>query len=77
MSTIVDLIVDSLVKKSNFTYFNGKKTDCDIIDSIKDRVQNEYTKIEKEILQKTWESGMKSDNGHFGSFEEYYNLIKD
>jgi hypothetical protein len=28
---------------------------------------------EKEIIEDFWKNGMKSDNGHFGTFEDYYN----
>ena len=35
--------------------------------------------IEKEQHLNTWNDGMKSDNGYFGNFEQYYNetFIKD
>jgi hypothetical protein len=29
--------------------------------------------MEKEQHSDTWKDGMKSDNGHFGTFEQYYN----
>ena len=28
--------------------------------------------IEKEQMEDSWKDGMKSDNGHFGTFEQYY-----
>jgi hypothetical protein len=29
--------------------------------------------MEKEQMGDVWDNGMKSDNGHFGTFEIYYN----
>ena len=29
--------------------------------------------MEKEHMEDSWKDGMKSDNGHFGTFEQYYN----
>lgn len=31
--------------------------------------------MEKEQMENNWRDGMKSDNGHFGTFEQYYNQI--
>lgn len=31
--------------------------------------------MEKEQLSDAWNNGMKSDNGHFGTFEQYYNDV--
>jgi hypothetical protein len=32
-----------------------------------------FTEVEKSQIKHAWENGMKSDNGHFGTSEEYYN----
>jgi len=34
---------------------------------------HKYLEIEKQQHSDTWKDGMKSDNGYFGDFEEYYN----
>jgi hypothetical protein len=33
----------------------------------------EAKKMEKEQISDAWYNGMKSDNGHFGTNEQYYN----
>jgi hypothetical protein len=33
----------------------------------------EAKEIEKEQIIDAWDNGMKSDNGHFGTNEQYYN----
>lgn len=76
MKTPTNELIERLVNFSNSTYFNGKKTDCDIIDKIINIVRNEYIKKEKEIILKAWEDGSKSDNGFFGSAEDYYNSFE-
>jgi hypothetical protein len=34
---------------------------------------SEYFEMEKQQKIDAWEDGMRSDNGHFGTFEQYYN----
>jgi hypothetical protein len=36
-------------------------------------IQNTYLLIEKEQIIDAWTDGMKSDSGHFGTAEQYYN----
>jgi hypothetical protein len=34
---------------------------------------NQAKEMEKQQHSDTWDDGMKSDNGYFGNFEQYYN----
>jgi len=43
-------LFDQLVRMSNNTYFNGKKSDCDVIDRISNIVRNEYFEKEKQVI---------------------------
>jgi hypothetical protein len=36
-------------------------------------IEDLYVEIEKHQMENNWKDGMKSDNGHFGTFEQYYN----
>jgi hypothetical protein len=36
-------------------------------------IEELYVEIEKQQMENNWKDGMKSDNGHFGTFEQYYN----
>ena len=40
---------------------------------IVDIIEIFFTEVEKFQIKQAWENGMKSDNGHFGTAEEYYN----
>ena len=50
MKTACNELIERLVNLSNATYFNGKKSDCDIIDKIKDIVNNEFVSKEKQQI---------------------------
>jgi len=36
-------------------------------------ILHQAKEMEKVQMGDTWDNGMKSDNGHFGTFEQYYN----
>jgi hypothetical protein len=35
-------------------------------------IKHQALKMHKEEIEDAWNNGMKSDNGHFGTFKEYY-----
>ena len=41
-------LLDRLVQKSNYLYFNGTKRECDVIDSITNIVRSEFISKERE-----------------------------
>lgn len=64
MDTAVEWFYDKI--KSHFEH------DGDLLETLT------FTKAiaklkEREQHSNTWNDGMKSDNGHFGTFEDYYN----
>jgi len=50
MKTLMNEFLERLVKLSDYTFFHGKKTDCDSIDRIGNIVRNELIEKEKEQL---------------------------
>jgi hypothetical protein len=38
-------------------------------------IKHQALKMHKEEIEEAWNNGMKSDNGHFGTFKEYYKEI--
>lgn len=80
MKTAMQDLVEKLVVLSNSTFFNGKKSDCDIIDKIKDIVRNEFLEKEKKQIIESCEWGLndaceQSEKGGFVKIskgEEYY-----
>ena len=62
--TAVEWLVGDLNQKIDFI-------PMDKWDMIRDIVQQAKA-MEKEQIEDSWKDGMKSDNGHFGTFEQYY-----
>jgi hypothetical protein len=36
-------------------------------------IKHQAKQMHKEEIEDAWNNGMKSDNGYFGTFEQYYN----
>jgi hypothetical protein len=53
----------------------AQQMNADIIQAIEYVLEGAKAKLamEKEQHSDTWKDGMKSDYGHFGTFEQYYN----
>ena len=43
-----------------------------ILSSVR-RKATELLPKEQQVIEEFWNDGMKSDNGHFGNFKDYYN----
>lgn len=56
MKTAMQQAIDRLVDLSNATYFNGKKSDCDIIDRIQLILKNEYLPKEREQIESAYDA---------------------
>ena len=39
------------------------------------KLKADAEQMHKEEIEDAWNNGMKSDNGHFGTFKEYYKEI--
>lgn len=56
--------------------FNNLKShfehDGDLLEAVEMSYQ-QAKEMEKEQIIDAWDNGMKSDNGHFGTNEQYYN----
>jgi len=74
MKTAMQQLIEKLVNLSNATYLNGKRSECDIIDKIKDIARNEFLKIEKQQIIDANRSGvdMIVDKKNFITGEQYY-----
>ena len=57
MKTAMQELIDKLVNLSNATYLNGKRSECDIIDKIKDIARNEFLKLEKQQIINSYKAG--------------------
>ena len=57
--------VEWLVEQVNADCLNSTFIRKELIDQAKS--------MEREQMENNWKDGMKSDNGHFGTFEQYYN----
>jgi hypothetical protein len=62
--TAVEWLVDRIIqdKKHN-----------DISDKVWEDFFDKSLEMEKEQIKDAWNNGMKSDNGHFGTSNQYYN----
>lgn len=80
MKTACNEIINKLKNLSDTSYFNGKKSDCDIIDRIQNIVRDEFLEIEKQQIIKAYDDAFKYVvGGGFVTktgdqyFEEMYN----
>lgn len=64
MKTAGQELLERLTNLSNITFFNGKKSDCDIIDKISNMVRNDLIPKEKQQII----------DAHYHGSEEPYSL---
>jgi hypothetical protein len=62
MKTAVEWLIDMLVTENEITL---KGENFKLFEQAKEK--------ERIQMEDNWKEGMKSDNGHFGTFEKYYN----
>jgi len=78
--TAMQELIEKLINLSNSTYFNGKKTDCDIIDRIMLIAKNEFLEKEKQQIIEAYSEAetemskrFSSDMHKWKNSETYYN----
>ena len=78
MQTPMQELVERLLKLSNHTYFNGKKSDCDIIDKIQSIIKTEYVEKEKRAIIDAY-NNIKPDylDGNKIDGEEFFKEVYD
>ena len=43
------------------------------VNDVKRMIGNYYAPKEQQVIEEFWNDGMKSDNGYFSDFKDYYN----
>lgn len=76
MKTSCNELIERLVNLSNANYLNGKKSDCDIIDKIKDIVRNEFLEKEKKQIIDAFTKGNREEF-YDGSEELGFNYFNE
>ena len=66
--TAVKWLIDEIEKHY---IINNARLDPTIIMELEKQAKS----MEREQMENNWKDGVKSDNGHFGTFEKYYNDI--
>ena len=69
--TAMQQLLNQIREESRMDHIPKEWAMC--LKSVQMVIQHTYLEIEERQIEEAWTNGMKSDNGHFGTFKQYYN----